>query len=159
MGCLLTVFALVGATRAMRSNDHARANIMFRRRIYAQAFTIAAIVVGSSYWQKDREKRKEFDAVEKERLRIEKREKWLAELEARDEEDRDFKEYMGRRRGEHLGTAVAALDSENVRKGRPSRKDAAKEGGEFVDEADSAKRGRKGGAIVGSVRDLVEGKK
>ncbi|KAF2436754.1 hypothetical protein EJ08DRAFT_684486 [Tothia fuscella] len=89
LGCGLTVLALIGATRAMRSNDHVRTNIMFRRRIYAQAFTIVAIVAGSTYWKGDREKRKEFEEVEKERKRIEKREKWLNELELRDKEDRE----------------------------------------------------------------------
>jgi hypothetical protein len=139
----------------MRSNDHARANVMFRRRIYAQGFTIAAIVVGSSYWQKDREKRKEFEDVEKERLRVEKREKWLAELEARDLEDKEFKEHLGRRREEMLGT-TALPDSENIRKAIPGRKEV----GEFVDEeAEGPKRGRRGGTIVGSVRDLVDSKK
>jgi hypothetical protein len=135
----------------MRSNDHARANIMFRRRIYAQAFTITAIVVGSSYWSKDREKRKEFDAIEKERLRIEKREKWLDELEARDLEDREFKEHLGRRRGEMLG-------SSEVRREVPARKDVVREG-VLGDEVESVKRGKKGGPIVGSVRDLVDSKK
>lgn len=70
---------------------------MFRRRIYAQGFTIAALVVGSSYWKGDREKRKEFDKVEGERRRVEKRERWLRELEVRDEEDKALRREAERR--------------------------------------------------------------
>ena len=76
---------------------------MFRRRIYAQGFTIAALVAGSAYWSGDRAKRKEFEETEKERKRIERKERWLAELEARDREDRDFKEKVGRRLGRRRG--------------------------------------------------------
>ncbi|KAE9968166.1 hypothetical protein BLS_005984 [Venturia inaequalis] len=111
LGCLLTTFALVGATRAMRKNDHHTANTMFRRRIYAQGFTIAALVVGSSYWKGDREKRKEFDKVEGERRRVEKRDRWLKELEIRDEEDK-----MLRREAERRGARKAERREEIERK-------------------------------------------
>jgi len=67
---------------------------MFRRRIYAQFFTIAAIVAGSAYWSRDRAARAEFDKVEKERLAAERRERWLAELDARDREDREVREAL-----------------------------------------------------------------
>lgn len=87
----------------MRQNDHQRANIMFRRRIYAQFFTIAAIVAGSAYWSKDREKRKELERVEGERKAAERREKWLAELDARDAEDREMRERVRERRKDRLG--------------------------------------------------------
>src|SRR5215469_1233247 len=87
----------------MRRNDHQRANIMFRRRIYAQFFTIAAIVAGSAYWSKDREKRKELERVEGERKAAERREKWLAELDARDAEDREMRERVRERRKDRLG--------------------------------------------------------
>ena len=76
---------------------------MFRRRIYAQFFTIAAIVAGSAYWSKDREKRKELERVEGERKAAERREKWLAELDARDAEDREMRERMRERRRDRLG--------------------------------------------------------
>lgn len=133
LGMLLTCGALFGATRAMRTNvrssphlrqlrppwtaektdgldvqDHQRANIMFRRRIYAQFFTIAAIVAGSSYWSQDRAKRAEFEKMEKERERVERRERWLAELEARDREDREIRERARTSRDVRLkGQSVA----------------------------------------------------
>jgi hypothetical protein len=36
---------------------------MFRARIYAQGFTVAAMVAGSFYYQKEREEQKAVDAV------------------------------------------------------------------------------------------------
>ena len=89
---------------------------MFRRRIYAQFFTIAAIVAGSTYWSQDRAKRAEFDKVEKERLAVERRERWLAELEARDREDRELREAMKASRERRLakggGVQAPAKDAE-----------------------------------------------
>lgn len=64
---------------------------MFRARIYAQGFTLVALVVGSMYWQTDRQKRKEFDKVVQERKAKEKNEAWIRELEARDKEENDLR--------------------------------------------------------------------
>lgn len=113
LGCLLTVAAFMGATRAMRKNDHVKANIMFRRRIYAQGLTIAALVAGSSYWGQDRKKREEFQKAEKERTKMERRDRWLAELEARDREDKEMKErILGQRRRREEGEgAKQGLDA------------------------------------------------
>jgi len=61
---------------------------MFRRRIYAQGFTLLVLVAGSFYLKGDREKRKEAEALEKEKESAVRRERWLQELEAREEEDR-----------------------------------------------------------------------
>jgi hypothetical protein len=115
LGCALTVAALLGATRAMKRNDHVRANKMFRRRIYAQAFTILAIVVGSSYLNKDKEARKRDIEDEKEKSRREKREKWLAELDFRDAEERGLKaerEERRRRRAEERGEEYLVVKRE-----------------------------------------------
>jgi hypothetical protein len=94
LGMLLTCAALFGAARAIKSQDHARANIMFRRRIYAQGFTLAAVVAGGWYLRSEREKKKEVETLEKERANAERREKWLKELEARDVEDRAANERV-----------------------------------------------------------------
>ncbi|RFU32567.1 hypothetical protein B7463_g3785, partial [Scytalidium lignicola] len=64
---------------------------MFRARIYAQGFTLLAMVAGSMYWKKDREKRKEFEAVIEGKKAQTKNEAWIRELEARDKEEKDFK--------------------------------------------------------------------
>lgn len=94
LGILLTCWALFGATKSIRKGDHHEANRMFRRRIYAQGFTVLAMVAGSIYWSADREKRKELEGVLSEAKRKEKHQKWLRELEARDEEDKEMKRRM-----------------------------------------------------------------
>jgi hypothetical protein len=96
LGCGLTVWAIVGATRSMRQGNHKATNMYFRRRLYAQAFTIACLVAGNVYWQKDRVKRKEYEKLVEERKRMERRERWLKELEMRDEEEKAWKERLGR---------------------------------------------------------------
>lgn len=69
-------------------------NMYFRRRLYAQSFTIAVLVVGNLYWQKDRMKRKDYEKMKAEKEAREKRDRWLRELEARDEEDKAWKQRM-----------------------------------------------------------------
>lgn len=88
----------------MRSGDKHRTNRMFRRRIYAQGFTILAMVAGSAYWENDRSKRKQFDELSEEKRRKEKKEAWLRELEIRDQEEEELRRIRdkmaeGRRSG------------------------------------------------------------
>ena len=64
---------------------------MFRKRLYAQAFTIVAMVGGSYYYKADRVRRKEFDNLVAERKAKEKNEKWIQELEARDREEKEWR--------------------------------------------------------------------
>ena len=75
------------STRSMRSGDRHRTNRMFRRRIYAQGFTILAMVAGSAYWEGDRQKRGQFNELVEDKKKKEKHEAWLKELEARQEEE------------------------------------------------------------------------
>ena len=75
----------------MKSGDKYRTNRMFRRRIYAQGFTILAMVAGSAYWEGDRKKRKQYDDLVDERKKKEKYEAWIKELEARDEEEQELR--------------------------------------------------------------------
>ena len=72
-------------------------NMYFRRRLYAQAFTIAVLVAGNMYWQKDRVKRKEYEKQVAQKERMDKRDRWLKELEMRDEEDKAWKERMAKK--------------------------------------------------------------
>lgn len=84
-------------------------NLYFRRRLYAQAFTIAVLVAGNAYWQKDRVKRKEYEKLKAEKERMDKRERWLRELEMRDEEEKAWKERLAkgvRKEGESLTDMV-----------------------------------------------------
>jgi hypothetical protein len=70
---------------------------MFRARIYAQGFTLVAMVAGSMYWKSDRQKRKEYDAAVAERKAKEKNEAWIRELEARDDEEKEIRAERERR--------------------------------------------------------------
>ncbi|KAH3972378.1 respiratory supercomplex factor 1 [Parastagonospora nodorum] len=96
-GCGLTAWAIVGASRSMRKGDHKMTNLYFRRRLYAQSFTIAVLVIGNLYWQKDRVKRKDYEKMKAETERKEKRDRWLRELEMRDEEDKAWKERLAKK--------------------------------------------------------------
>ncbi|EOD44644.1 putative mitochondrial hypoxia responsive domain protein [Neofusicoccum parvum UCRNP2] len=137
LGCLLTCWALLGASRAMKAGDHNTTNRMFRRRIYAQGFTIAAMAAGSMYWQEDREKRKEYDTLQQQKKAQEKRDAWLRELEARDEEDKAFKAKVERRR--QLAQEKAAKQKE-----APS-----------VTETKSALEASEERGVVAAVKDLL----
>jgi hypothetical protein len=64
---------------------------MFRARIFAQAFTLLAVVAGGIYFKEERQKEKQIEATISERKAIEKRERWIKELEARDEEEKALK--------------------------------------------------------------------
>lgn len=143
-GMALTCWALFGASRSIRGGDHNKANRMFRARIYAQGFTLVAMVAGSMYWQTDRQKRKEFDAVIAENKAKEKNQLWIKELEARDQEDKELK---------------AAREAR--RKAVSERKDLAEDGAKksvlesAVKEGEEKKKG-----VLDSVGDLIgKGKK
>jgi len=124
IGCLLTCFALYGATKSIRAGDHQRANRMFRARIYAQGFTLLALVAGSMYWQGDRNKRKEFDAAVAERKGKEKNEAWIRELEARDREEKELQRLRETRRQDRLSGRVSTPASTgNSRTSEKSRKE------------------------------------
>ena len=76
---------------------------MFRRRIYAQGFTIVAMLAGSVYWESDRAKRKEYDGLLDDKKRKEKHEQWIRELEVREEEEQE----MRKERQQMLQSAAA----------------------------------------------------
>ena len=91
LGCLATCYALYAASRSIRSGNAIKTNQMFRARVYAQGFTLVAIVVGSVYYKDERFNRKKFEKVVEDKKAAEKRDKWIAELEARDREDREWR--------------------------------------------------------------------
>lgn len=94
IGCLATCYALYQATKSIRLGDKTQTNRMFRARVYAQGFTLLALVAGSIFYQDERMKRKKFEEALEEKKSSEKREKWLRELEARDKEDREWRERI-----------------------------------------------------------------
>jgi hypothetical protein len=95
----------------MRKGDHKMTNLYFRRRLYAQSFTIAVLVVGNLYWQKDRVKRKDYEKLVAEKERMDKRDRWLRELEMRDEEDKAWKDRMARPYVEENETMTTSFES------------------------------------------------
>ncbi|EXJ65231.1 hypothetical protein A1O7_01572 [Cladophialophora yegresii CBS 114405] len=115
LGCAATCYALYMATKSIRAGDHHQTNRMFRARIYAQGFTLLALVAGSIFYKDERLKRKAFEAKLEEKKTAEKREKWLAELEARDKEDREWRERIER-------ASVAARDGAEGFKEKAGRK-------------------------------------
>lgn len=114
LGCALTVWALYEATKSMKSGDHAKTNRMFRRRIYAQGFTLLAMVAGSAYWEKDRAKRREYNDLVDEKKKKEKRDAWIRELEARDDEEKEI-EAMKKRLAQARGAEEKRLTEAKAR--------------------------------------------
>jgi hypothetical protein len=76
----------------MKARDSFEMNRMFRARIYAQFFTLLAVVAGGIYYKNERRQRKEFERMLEERKSQEKRDAWLRELEVREKEDKDWRE-------------------------------------------------------------------
>ena len=104
----MTVVAFVQAYRAIRRGDSRAANVMFRYRVGAQAFTVLAMVAGSMYYAKDRERSKELNRLREQQRAEEKREKWIRELEARDDEDKAMRAALERRKAGGREQAAAA---------------------------------------------------
>jgi hypothetical protein len=160
-GCVLTCMALFGASRSIRAGDHNRTNRMFRARIYAQGFTLVAMIAGSVYWQTDRQKRKEFDKVVEERKAREKNEAWIRELEARDEEEKDIRRMREARR---RGVSVDVVRNEDAEKeakkmeegkGKVLDQLVEKSAGSVVEvETEAKKKG-----VLESVQEIVWGGK
>lgn len=76
----------------MKAGDSVEMNKMFRARIYAQFFTLVAVVAGGMYYKTERQQRREFEKMVEQRKAQEKRDAWLRELEIRDKEDKDWRE-------------------------------------------------------------------
>ncbi|KAK4696728.1 hypothetical protein P7C71_g1231, partial [Lecanoromycetidae sp. Uapishka_2] len=119
VGVGLTCWALFSAARSIRKGDGAKTNQLFRYRLYAQAFTIVAMIGGSFYYNADRLKRKEFTNLIAKKKAQEKKEAWIRELEARDAEDKEWREKMGKVRDMKREEAEReALEEKRRREGR-----------------------------------------
>lgn len=111
IGCLLTVAAFTNAYRAMRKGDHAGVQRMFRARVAAQAFTVVAMVAGGLYFSSERHRERELWKVQQQTEAEEKRQRWIHELEARDEEDKALRERLERRRKRAAERGVAGAET------------------------------------------------
>lgn len=111
IGCTLTVYAFLSATRAIRKGDHHQAQRMFRARVLAQGFTIMAIVGGGIYLADDRKKEREQWALERQQKQQAETQKWIKELEARDAEEKALRERIARRKELRKAGDTAADDA------------------------------------------------
>ena len=103
----------------MRKGQGSKTNMFFRYRLYAQAFTIVAMLGGSYYYNADRLLRKEYDDLQEMKKKQEKRDRWIKELEARDEEDKEWREKLGKVRDMKREEAEkAVMEEKNRREGR-----------------------------------------
>jgi Hypoxia induced protein conserved region len=134
---------------------------MFRARVYAQGFTVLAMVAGSVYWQTDRQKRKEFDKAVSDRNAQEKRDAWVRELEARDEEEKELRAMReARRRG---NTPSQAMEVAITKAKGNSKKKVKEEWKEDPAEmqlgvaSSAAEKEKKG--ILGSIQGVIWGSK
>ncbi|KAJ9489500.1 hypothetical protein VN97_g3787 [Penicillium thymicola] len=139
LGCAATCYALYRAYRSMKSGDSVEMNRMFRARIYAQAFTLVALVAGGMYFKTERQQRREFDQALEVRKKQEKRDAWLRELEIRDKEDREWRER-------HASIEAAAKEVGN-KPAPPKESEAARSSIEPSDE--------KSVGIMDAVRVLI----
>ncbi|KAH8906432.1 hypothetical protein BR93DRAFT_929060 [Coniochaeta sp. PMI_546] len=98
IGMALTVAALYNATRSVRRGDHKGAQKFFRARVAAQGFTVLAMVFGGYYYQNDRHKERELWKLQRERDSEEQRQRWIRELEVRDEEEKALQARLEKRR-------------------------------------------------------------
>ncbi|KAI1917000.1 Respiratory supercomplex factor 1, mitochondrial [Ophidiomyces ophidiicola] len=145
LGCAATSYALWRAYRSMKAGDSEQLNRMFRYRIYAQAFTLVAVVAGGIYYKAERAQRKELERAMEEKKNQAKRDAWLKELEIRDQEDRDWRER-------HAAVGKAAKDA-----GKKS-KDVNLDGPKgFV--ADSNEEPRPSAGVLDAVKNLVKREK
>jgi hypothetical protein len=108
------------------------------------------MVAGSMYWETDRNKRKEFEAVLAEKKAKEKNEAWIKELEARDEEEKELRREREKRR--------KTWEAKEASRGKEGKVTAGiKEAASSVVESGEEKKKDKG--VFEMVQDMVTGKK
>ncbi|KAF4826938.1 Respiratory supercomplex factor 1 [Colletotrichum tropicale] len=116
LGCGMTVYAFYAAWRATRRGDAVQANKMFRARVAAQGFTVLAMIAGSMYYNKDRERTAELRKIKEAKDAEEKRQRWIRELEARDEEEKALKSLMQQRRAKAEARSAGGAAAEETEK-------------------------------------------
>lgn len=126
-------------TKSIKTGDKHRTNRMFRRRIYAQGFTILAMFAGSIYWEGDRKKRTEYNELVEDKKKRERHEAWLKELEIREEEEQELR----RRRDKMIEGRMAERQRGDH--------DASQQPGSRLKEAEKQNRGG-----WNSVRSVLE---
>ncbi|KAL9578280.1 MAG: hypothetical protein Q9212_005815 [Teloschistes hypoglaucus] len=92
IGLAATSWALWNASKSVRMGDSEKAQRMFRMRLYAQFFTVTAMCAGGLYYNRDRILRKEYNDIQEVKKAKEKNELWIKELEARDMEEKEWRQ-------------------------------------------------------------------
>lgn len=126
---------------------------MFRYRIYAQGFTLVAIVAGGIYYKNERAQRKELERAMEAKKSQAKRDAWLRELEIRDQEDREWRE---RHKAVERAAKEAAAGKKTVTPGGANGK-GEEEGEERTEREESGKTAT--GGVLDAVKDMVKGDK
>jgi hypothetical protein len=138
----------------MKAGDKYKTNRMFRRRIYAQGFTILAMVAGSAYWEGDRAKRKQFDGIIEEKKKKEQHEAWLKELEIREEEEQELR-AVRKKLMEGRQVEKNKIVEEERRTAEIAKEAETRLGDLGPSEADQ----KKSGSVMSAVKDIWPGKK
>ncbi|RMD44319.1 hypothetical protein DV735_g877, partial [Chaetothyriales sp. CBS 134920] len=115
-GCLATSYALYQASKSIRLGNPVQTNKMFRARIYAQGFTLVAVVIGGFFYRDERLKRRAGEEKLEEQRQRQKKEQWLRELELRDEEDRQWRARIEKAEREASLAAKSAEPADKVDK-------------------------------------------
>lgn len=135
------------STKSIRSGDKNRTNRMFRRRIYAQGFTIFAMVLGSAYWESDRVKRGEYNDLVEDRKKKDQHELWIKELEVREEEEKELRKMRDRLMSGRAAERQDLGESERRAVERQTKKSVGQEKGGFgevksvLEESESRRAG------------------
>ncbi|KAI6824147.1 hypothetical protein KC340_g5507 [Hortaea werneckii] len=162
LGCALTCWALIEATRSIRTGDKHRTNRMFRRRIYAQGFTVLAMVLGSAYWESDRKKRGEYNDLLEDKKKKEKHEAWLKELEAREEEEvhlRKIRDNIIQQKVEEKRTASRVSEGEARDVEDKARDSVGQDKGGWGSIRSAAEESERRGPIVEAVSKLWQSRR
>ncbi|KAK1753450.1 hypoxia induced protein conserved region-domain-containing protein [Echria macrotheca] len=147
IGCILTVAAFTNAYRATRRGDHQQVQRMFRARVAAQAFTVIAIVAGGAYYSKDRQKQRELWKIQQQQEAEEKRQKWIRELEIRDEEDKALKEKLEKRKKRAAERTAGSTSPDGV----AAQARAALEASKVVESSEATGGDKSGDGVLGSL--------
>lgn len=91
---------------------------MFRARVGAQGFTIFAMLAGSLYYSKDREKSAELRKLQEQKDAEKTRDNWIRELEARDNEEKAMRARILEKREKAAAAAAAEAAAEAGESGK-----------------------------------------
>lgn len=101
----------------MRRGDHHQVQRMFRARVLAQGFTLVCIVTGGLYFGAERQQEREGWKRRQQDEADEKRHRWIRELEVRDEEEKELRARLDRRRERKRAADAADAAEAGERRG------------------------------------------